>query len=862
MKNTILVIVESPTKAKTLKKFLPAEYQIEASVGHVRDLPQTAAEIPAEFKKEKWSNLGINVEAGFVPLYVIPKDKKAIVNELKKKMKDATAVYLATDEDREGESISWHLQDILQPKVPVRRMVFHEITKTAILSALDHTRDLDMDLVEAQETRRILDRLVGYTISPVLWKKIAYGLSAGRVQSPGLRLLVQREIARCHFKQGEYWDLAAKLETRGESFEAQLVEVDGKKVARGKDFDPETGALAEGSAMILLNETQARQLEISLAKSPWKVESVQEKEVINRPPPPFITSTLQQEANRKLKMSTRDTSRVAQKLYEEGFITYMRTDSPTLSQEALNGARRQISKLYGDEFLSPAPRQYSAKSKGAQESHEAIRPVGSDFLKPEETSLSGLEKALYEMIWKRTLASQMAEAKRSQVQARISNINTVFLAGGSRILFPGYLRVYVEGKDRPEDALDEMESLLPDLKEGDIPNLKELNAHTHSTKAPARFTEAALVQRLEKEGIGRPSTYASIISTLIDRGYVFRKDNALIPSFTGMGVTAVMENSFPELVDYQFTSEMENHLDMIAEGKGEKLKYLRQFFLDADGLLEKTEQQDKTIDPEKARMVILPQIPDIPIRISRYGPYIQTTAEDGTIKNFNLDAETPPSEFSQEKLKEMLELGSKGPRKLGIDPVSGLPVLLAFGRFGPHLQLGEKSEGFKPKTASIPKEYTPENIELGTALSILSLPRQLGLHPESGKPINAGSGRFGPYVVHEGEFRSLKKDDNVFTIDLNRALFLLSEEKSSARRVTVLLDLGVDPKSKRKVQILKGKFGPYVKWGMMNLSLSKNITEEEVMSLTLEDIAKIRDEKKTASPKTSTRKTAGARKKG
>lgn len=846
MKKNILVIVESPTKAKTLKKFLPDDYTIEASIGHVRDLPQKAAEIPVEYRKQRWATLGIDVEHDFTPLYVIPREKVKVVESLKKQVKKAEEILLATDEDREGESISWHLLEVLKPNVPVKRMVFHEITRSAILNALEHTRELDMNLVEAQETRRILDRLVGYTISPLLWKKIAYGLSAGRVQSPGLRLLVERELERCRFQSAEYWDLSARLSSRGSTFEAQLAEVAGARIARGKDFDPETGALPPGSNLKLLDRETARNLEETLRSVPWRVIDVQEKEVFQKPPIPFTTSTLQQEANRKLRMSTRETSRVAQKLYEEGFITYMRTDSPSLSQEAIQGARQQIEELYGKTYLSDKPRQFSAKSKGAQESHEAIRPVGSRFLRPDETPLSGMERALYEMIWKRTLASQMAEARKLQITVRIAAADTVFTASGNRILFPGFLRVYVEGRDRPEEALEDQETILPALEAGDDLQLENLTASSHLTKPPARFTEAGLVQRLEKEGIGRPSTYASIISTLLDRGYVFKKDNTLVPSFTGIAVTGILEKSFSDLVDYRFTSQMEDHLDRIAEGKGEKLQYLRDFYSAPDGLQRRAQEQEKLIDPEQARTIVLPHLPQYPIRISRYGPYLQVRSADGSVRNVNLDPHIPPSDLTPETIQQLIHQGSTGPRLLGIDPASAQPVYLALGRYGYHIQLGDKSETEKPlKTASLLPGMDPATVTLEQALGILSLPRQLGLHPDTGQPVLAGSGRYGPYVAHNGEFRSLKKDDDVLTVGLERALELLREPKGARRGVTVLKDLGVDPKSRKKVQVLKGKFGPYAKIGTMNLSLPKGMTDEEAQALTLEQVLEVRRQRQS-----------------
>ena len=571
-----LVIVESPTKAKTIRKFLPKNYIVEASMGHVRDLPQSAADIPAKHKKEDWAKLGVNVEKNFEPLYVIPKGKNKIVTGLRKHMKECKAIYLATDEDREGESISWHLMELLKPKIPVKRMVFHEITKTAITKALEETRDLDDKLVKAQEARRILDRLYGYTLSPLIWKKIAYGLSAGRVQSTGLRFIVERERERRKFVKSEYWDLKALLKSDNKEFEAKLTYVDGKRIATGKDFDPDTGKLTKKDGF-LVDEKKAKDLQEKLKKGEWKVTSVEEKESKTHPTKPFITSSLQMEGVRKLGMSAKQTMRTAQRLYEEGLITYMRTDSPNLSKEAIAGARASVAELYGKDYLSDKERNFAAKNKGAQEAHEAIRPAGAEFKHPDETGMDGKEKQLYELIWKRTLASQMKEATKANMAVKIEVDGTQFNANGSRIVFPGFLRVYVEGSDDPDKALDDKEVILPTMKEGQGVACSNLEALSHETKPPARFTEASLVQRLEKEGVGRPSTYATIIGTIQDRGYVRKEGSALIPSFTGMAVVQLLEKYFENYVDYGFTSEMEEKLDLIAVGDVDQQKYLKSF---------------------------------------------------------------------------------------------------------------------------------------------------------------------------------------------------------------------------------------------------------------------------------------------
>jgi len=855
MEKNVLVIVESPTKARTIKQFLPARFHVEASVGHIRDLPQTAAEIPASVKAQAWSRLGIDVENDFAPLYVIPKEKSALVRQLKALVKDASEIYLATDEDREGESISWHLLDVLSPKVPVKRMVFHEITERAIREALDHPRTIDMNLVNAQETRRILDRLYGYTLSPLIWKKIAYGLSAGRVQSPGLRLLVERELARCRFKSAEYWDLKVTLKKQdgnGPTFEAKLAEVGGRKVANGKDFDPETGLLTTKSQAVLLSAEEAGVLEASLKNSSWTVAEVNEKETVQKPMDPFTTSTLQQEANRKLGLATKETMRVAQKLYEEGFITYMRTDSPSLSTEALTEARSTIASLFGAEYLPAHARQYSAKSDSAQEAHEAIRP-SIPFRAPDAAGLSGRERALYELIWKRTLASQMAEARKSVVNAKIASGQALFTASGVRILFPGFLRVYVEGSDDPDQALDNLEVFLPPLAKNEALTPVSLSADRHLTKPPARFTEAALVQRLEKEGIGRPSTYATIIGTLQERKYVFRKDNTLVPSFTGMAVTALLETNFPQLVDYEFTSKMEKSLDEIALGQHDRLGYLKEFYNGKAGLEEVVTKTEKSIDANASRSLKLPQLrPEQVIKIGRFGPYIVEPKEDGSEAKASLPEDQAPADLRATDVAGLLTRQESGPQSLGIDPDSGLPIYALSGRFGPHLQVGDKAEGFKPKTVSLPKGMDLDTVTLEDALKLISLPRTLGNHPVLGHPVTANNGRFGPYVACNGEFRSLKKQDDLFTVTLDRALELFAEEKKGRTTANVIKEFAVgDGGLKRKVTVIAGKYGAYMKSGVRNISLPEDRkTPEAAALLTAEDVfALVEKPRAKASPK-------------
>ena len=843
MAEKALVIVESPTKARTIKRFLPKGYTVEASVGHVRDLPQSAGEIPKRFKGESWARLGIDVENEFKPLYVTPKGKSKVINELKRKVKEADVLLLATDEDREGESISWHLIEVLKPKVPVKRMVFHEITKRAIERSMENYRDIDMNLVRAQEARRILDRLYGYTLSPLIWKKVAYGLSAGRVQSPGLRMIVERERERIRFNSSVYWDLKATLAKPEErSFEGKLLSVGEKRVAGSKDFDSTDGTLKNPDQVVLIDENEADSLLDRLKSAEWRVLSVQQKETTSRPVPPFITSSLQQEGNRKLSLSARETMRIAQRLYEEGLITYMRTDSPALSGEAINGARGTVEELYGKDFLSETPRQYSSKSRGAQEAHEAIRPAGVRFVHPDSTSLTGKDKALYQMIWRRTIASQMAEAKKLAVSVRIGADDAVFSASGNRILFPGFLRVYVEGKDDPEAALEDKEVLLPSLSEGDRLDLAKLETDRHETKPPARYTEASLVQRLEREGIGRPSTYASIISTIYERGYIRRQGTSLVPTFTGMAVVQLLESHFDDLVDYGFTSSMEAALDQIAYGEKDPKGYLQEFYFGKDGLKEEVERRESEISPEKSRTVALPQLKEHQaVKVGRYGPYIVHNEGDESI-HASIPEEYAPADLSEEDITELIEIQKRGPEPLGPHPETGENIYCLTGRYGPYVQLGEATEeNPKPKRAGVPKGIKPSEVTEELAVKLLSLPRNLGVHPETGEEVVANVGRFGPFVVSNGEFRSLKAGDDVYEVTLDRALELLAEEKKGGRRRSKLLkELGEDTKKKRKLAVYDGKYGPYIKAGTKNVGLPEDKkTAEAIEKLTLEEAIKI-----------------------
>lgn len=855
-KGKVLVIVESPTKAKTIRKYLPKNFKVEACVGHIRDLPASAKEIPEKFKKEKWASLGIDVDNDFTPLYVVPSKKKAVITKLRDELKSVDELILATDEDREGESISFHLLEVLKPKVPVKRMVFHEITKSAIQEALENFREVDQKLVEAQESRRILDRLVGYSLSPLIWKKIAYGLSAGRVQSVAVKLICEREAQRLAFKKGIYCGMLAMLKFPECPVETKLMKINDQRIATGKDFDEHTGKIAEGKDVRLLLKKEADDLASKLKSAKWVVKEINEKPISRKPSPPFITSTLQQEANRKLGMTSREAMRTAQKLYEQGFITYMRTDSVNLSEEAISAARRQVENLYGKEYLSPEARRFTGKSKMAQEAHEAIRPAGQEFPRPEDTGLAGAEKKLYELIWKRTMATQMAESKQLSVSIVFeSGEKTEFQANGMRMLFPGFLRAYVEGKDDVDAALEEREVLLPQLKVGDSLSANKLEVTEHETKPPARFTEASLVQVLEREGVGRPSTYASIISTIIDRGYVRRGGNSLIPTFTAMAVNKLLDNHFPELVDLKFTASMEETLDEIAEGKKKSLDFLRSFFLDAkDGLRTHIESRHEKIDPEEARSVKLEKFPDIEFRIGRFGPYfvVNEADENGELVRASIPEELAPADLERSQLDDLIRMKKEGPPSLGVDPKSGEKVFVMTGRYGPYLQLGipENPED-TPKRGMFPKEIDPKAITLEQALGYLYLPRTLGEDKE-GHTVKAGMGRFGPFVMKTGgglekpEYRSLRKEDSVLSVNLERALEIFAEPRQGRgrRRSTPIKQLGEHPVDKKPIEIFDGPYGLYAKCGKTNASLPKGMKPEE---LSLEQAVRLIDDRKAAS---------------
>ncbi len=859
-----LVIVESPTKARTIAGFLPDGFTVAASMGHIRDLPSEAKEIPARYKGEEWARFGVDVANNFQPLYVVPSDKKKVVKELKDDLKQADMLYLATDEDREGESISWHLLEVLEPKVPVRRMVFHEITRDAITDALAHTRDVDDNLVRAQETRRILDRLVGYTLSPLLWKKVAFGLSAGRVQSVATRLIVDRERERLAFRTGSYWDLNATLEHELASFEAGMIALDGKRLAIGKDFDEQTGKLAEGADVVLLDETTARGLVERLRHAAWRVTGVEQTPRTLRPYAPFTTSTLQQESNRKLRYSAKQTMQIAQRLYERGFITYMRTDSVALSDQAITAARNQVRGLYGDEYLPDQPRRYATKVANAQEAHEAIRPAGSAFRTPDQTGLVGDELAVYDLIWKRTVASQMKDARKTATAVELAVLNATFKATGLRTEFAGFLRAYVEGSDDPEAALEDRDTPLPPLAAGDAPACTALEPVGHETKPPARFTEASLVKALEENGVGRPSTYASIIGTIVDRGYVVRQGQALVPTFTAFAVTDLLKQHFGHLVDVEFTKRMEDCLDQIASGDTEYLRYLHEFYLGDDGLQQQTARGEKDILPSDARTVALDGL-GATVRIGRFGPYVERE-DDGTMIRASLPKDATPADIDPARIDALLRQRAEGPASVGTHPDTGEQIFLLDGQYGPYVQLGEASDEHKPKRASLPKGVKPEAVTRELAIGLLSLPRTLGVHPETQRPVKAGLGRFGPYILHDlgkgqADFRSLKAGDDVLTVTLERALQLLAEPKAQRGRraaATPLRVLGEHPADQQPVQLFEGKYGPYVKHGDLNASLPRGA---DVQAFTLEQAVAVLAERGSA-PKgkrgTTRRRRAGA----
>jgi DNA topoisomerase I len=851
-----LVIVESPAKAKTISKILGKDFIVESSIGHIRDLPGNASEIPAAYKNEGWAKrLGVDVDNDFKPLYVVPRNKKPQVTKLKQLLKEADELYLATDEDREGESIAWHLLEVLSPTVPVRRMVFHEITPQAIREAVANPRDLDRRLVDAQEGRRILDRLFGFEVSPVLWKKVMPGLSAGRVQSVATRMIVEREEARMRFRSASFWDIEGHFAPAGspdEVFGGTLISVDSARVATGRDFDS-TGAVTREDVRVL-DEAQATALAGALETAEFSVTSVEQKPFRRSPSAPFITSTLQQEAGRKLGFTASRTMRAAQTLYENGFITYMRTDSITLSPGAVSMARSLAQDLYGADYVPDQPRRYTKKSKNAQEAHEAIRPAGETFRMPDEVGgqVSSDEARLYELIWKRTVASQMSDATGQSAQVRMEATATTgqraeFSATGKVITFPGFLKAYVEGTDDPDAALEDRDVRLPSLEVGQALRVADLQPRGHETKPPARFTEASLVKELEEMGVGRPSTYASIIQTIQGRGYVWKKGSALVPSLTAFSVVRLLKEHFARLVDYDFTAAMEQDLDEIATGEEEAVPWLRKFYFGngAPGLHAMVSERLDEIDAREVNSVLIGTDESgrtIVARAGRYGPYLQR--EDETV---SIPEDLALDELTVQKAEELLAAPS-GDRVLGTDPRTNDPVLLKIGRFGPYVQLGEMVEGSKakPPTASLFSTMDPSTLTLEDALRLLQLPRVVGTDPSDGEEIQALNGRYGPYLKKGKDTRSLDSEEQLFSVSVEDALALFAQPKKGRRASAApLKELGPDPATGDELVVKNGRYGPYVTDGTTNASLPRNETPE---TITLERAAEMLAEKRAAGP--------------
>ena len=915
-----LVIVESPTKARKIAGYLGPNYIVESSRGHIRDLPKNAADVPAKYKSEPWARTGVDVDHDFEPLYVISPDKKATVAELKSLLKDVDELYLATDGDREGEAIAWHLLETLKPKIPVRRMVFHEITESAIRAAAEDPRDLDTDLVDAQETRRILDRLYGYEVSPVLWKKVGRGLSAGRVQSVATRIIVQRERERMAFRSASYWDILAELDASVSDpnatpprFTARLVTVDGKRVATGRDFDS-LGVLRKADEVLVLDEAAAGSLASGLQGAALTVASVEEKPYTRRPYPPFMTSTLQQEAGRKLRFSAERTMSVAQKLYENGYITYMRTDSTTLSQSAIDAARNQARQLYGDEYVHPSPRQYTRKVKNAQEAHEAIRPAGETFATPgalhAELDSDGFR--LYELIWQRTVASQMADARGTTLSLRINGNasdgrEAAFAASGRTITFPGFLKAYVETvDDLAGGEADDAESRLPQLRQGQRVDATRLTADGHATNPPARYTEASLIKALEDLGIGRPSTYSSIIKTIQDRGYVYKKGTALVPSWVAFAVTGLLEQHFGRLVDYDFTAALEDELDEIANGHEQRTNWLNNFYFGgehgvphsiarAGGLKKLIGVNLEGIDARGINSIRLFDDAEgrtVCVRPGKNGAYLErmVIGEDGetTPQRANVSEEITPDELTLEIAEALFATPQEG-RVLGVDPESGHEIVARDGRYGPYVtemlppppddgedgvaaKKGKKPTGPKPRTGSLFASMDVATVTLEDALKLLSLPRLVGVDPANGEEITSQNGRYGPYLKRGNDSRSLASEDQIFGITLDEALKIYAEPKRRGRQGAAtppLRELGTDGASGKPMVIKDGRFGPYVTDGETNASLRKGdevstITDDRASELLAERRARgpvkrtttkvVR--KKTAAKKTAAKKTA------
>jgi DNA topoisomerase-1 len=868
-----LVIVESPTKARTLERFLGDRYTVKSSFGHVRDLPDSASEVPEEIKKKKWGRIGVDTEGDFKPYYVVPDDKRKNVADLRAALKGASEVMLATDPDREGESISWHLLEVLKPKVPVKRIVFHEITKKAVEQAIADAHDVDDNLVRAQESRRILDRLYGYTLSPVLWKKVQTGLSAGRVQSVAVRLIVDREEERLAFRAARYSDLNGQFTADGRTFGGTLTRLGDVRVASGKDFDQQ-GVLTGKNVRLLSDDDAASLAQVLERNLPWSVTSVEAKPGVERPAAPFTTSTLTQEASRKLGFSTQRTMQAAQRLFQDGHISYHRTDSTTLSDEALAASASAIREMFGDDYYA-GPRRYATKVKNAQEAHEAIRPTAftsaAAALKDE---LSGDDLRLYELIWKRTMASQMVDARVLRTNIEISadagqGQQAVFSASGKAIEFAGFRRAYVEGSDDPSAELEEQETVLPTLTVGEPVDrdkarvrLAGLEAVGHETNPPARYTEASLIKELERIGVGRPSTFAATIGTIERRGYVFRQGKALVPSFTAFAVTRLLREHFGDLIDVEFTAEMEEDLDQISRGEREWLDFIKQFYRGDKhhrGLEEAVKQAQETaeyplidvgVDPESGEKVR--------VRIGRYGPFIQL-GEGGPGKTAGLPPTQAPADLSVEKAMTLVRAKAAGPRTLGVDPKSGMNVYAINGRFGAYVQLGEmpeKGSKEKPKRSSMIGSMTESTVTLEEALQLLALPRDLGADPTSGEVIVAGLGRFGPYVKKGDDYRSLEETDDLFTVGLERAIALLAAPKRSARQAAKRVIRKIEvPNGGNALQVLEGRFGPYVTDGETNASIPRGA---DPATISLEEAQGLLEARRGAPPREKRRGRRGA----
>lgn len=831
-----LVIVESPAKARTISKFLDSQYEVQASVGHIRDLPKGAKEMPEKYKGEDWAYLGVNVDDAFEPVYIIPPDKKQQVAKLRKAVKGADDLYLATDEDREGEAISWHLCEVLKPGIPVHRLVFHEITKEAIDGALANLRQIDEGLVRAQETRRILDRLYGYEVSPLLWRKVGPGLSAGRVQSVAIRLIVERERERINFHSATYWDLVGTFEASSGTFQATLISVDGRKIPSGRDFDPQTGQLTD-DRFLLLDEAGAGQLAERLQQASFQVSTLEDKPYTMRPAAPFTTSTLQQEANRKLGFTARRTMQVAQSLYENGYITYMRTDSTNLAQVAVDAARDLVASEYGSDYLPNRPRSYQSKVKNAQEAHEAIRPAGHPFRLPESLrgELDYDQFRLFDLIWKRTIASQMADARGHRITITAEGDGAVFQVSGKTIEFPGFLRAYVEGSDDPNADLADKENVLPAVELHQPLNCRDLESKSHTTQPPARYSEASLTRTLEEMGIGRPSTYAAIIDTILAREYVFKRGSALVPTWIAFSVVRLLTHHLPNLVDYRFTAQMEDFLDEISRHEKQHIEYLAHFFFgnETPGLKGQVESKIKEVDAREISRFSLGKPPagrqpeeEVFLRVGKYGPFL----EQGDRRASLPDGMTP-DELTLDKALELLDAGQQEDTPLGYCPETNKPVFLKRGRFGPYIQRGLPDDEDK-RNVSLLRGMDPSEVDMATALKLLELPRPLGVHPESQEPVVAANGRYGPYIKCGSETRSLPAELSPLDATLDDALSLLAQPKKRGRRGAAAQEpvkvFDASPVTNQPIKLLSGRYGPYVTDGNTNASLPKGTSPEEL----------------------------------